>query len=118
MIEYGQRTRNLPAPPSVVWDDLVSPKSAGSRAWLDLLPDEVAPRVLESTRPSRVVWSSLWADRPEDRIVIDIAANGADSAVTFTLLASGEVPDDSKTGHIRKRVNHLLWADLRFSYGN
>lgn len=60
----------------------------------------------------------MWPDRPKDRIAIDIAAVGAESAVTFTLLAAGDLPDASKTGHIRKRVNHLLWADLRFSYGN
>lgn len=102
----------------MVWDDLVEPKSTGTRAWLDLLPDEVAPLVLESVRPSRVVWSSLWPDRPKDRVVIEIASSGGESAVTFTLLAAGDPPDDSKTGHIRRRVNHLLWADLRFSYGN
>jgi hypothetical protein len=33
------------------------------------------------------------------------------------LLAVGDPPDDSKAGHIRKRINHLLFADLRFSYG-
>lgn len=101
-----------------MWDDLVEAKSTGTRAWLDLLPDEVAPQVLESVRPSRVVWSSLWPDRPKDRVVIEIASSGGESAVTFTLLAAGDPPDDSKTGHVRKRVNHLLWADLRFSYGN
>ena len=101
----------------VVFDDLVSPAQSGSRVWLDLLDDEVSPRVLESDRPRQVVWSSLWQSRPEDRVVLDLAESGSDTALTFTLLASGEVPDDSKTGHIRKRINHLLFADLRFSYG-
>jgi hypothetical protein len=65
VIEYGSRTRRLPAPPGVVWDDLVSPQTA----------------------------------------------------LHFTLLAAGDPPDDSKTGHIRRRVSQLLFADLRFSYG-
>lgn len=50
-------------------------------------------------------------------MVIDLASAGSDTAVTFTLLADGDVPDESKMGHIRRRMNHLLFADLRFSYG-
>jgi hypothetical protein len=41
------------------------------------------------------VWSSLWPSRPHDQVQ----------------------PDQSKLGHLRKRLNHLLGADLRFSYG-
>lgn len=117
MTPYGRRTRKLPAPPHVVWEDLVRPASTGGRTWLDLLDDEVAPRVVESDAPKRVVWSSLWTSRPGDRVVIELAAAGCDTAVTFTLLAAGDPPDDSRTGHIRRRVNQLLFADLRFSYG-
>ena len=93
------------------------PAGSGSRVWLDLLDDEVAPRVVESDAPNRVVWSSLWPSRPGDQVVIELAHEGADTALTFTLLAEGDVPDESKTGHIRRRINHLLFADLRFSYG-
>jgi hypothetical protein len=96
----------------------VSPRSHGTRAWLDLLPDEVAPRVLESERPSRVVWSSLWPSRPDDCVVLELSEELGGTALRFTLRAAGDPPDDSKTGHIRKRMNHLLFADLRFSYGN
>lgn len=118
MTPYGNRSRRLPAPPHVVWDDLVAPKADGVRAWLDLLPDEVAPRVLESERPHRVVWSSLWPSRPHDQVVLELAEDHEGTALSFTLLAAGEVPDQSKAGHIRRRVNQLLYADLRFSYGN
>ncbi len=118
MIEYGRRTRTLPPPPHVVWDDLVHPTRAGVRAWLDLLDDEVPPRVLTSQEPSLVVWSSLWVRRPDDQVRLELAPTLGETALTFTLLAAGEPPDQSLTGHIRKRINHLLWADLRFSYGN
>lgn len=117
MTPYGRRTRKLPAPPHVVWGDLVNPATSGSRVWLDLLDDEVPPRVVESAAPNRVVWSSLWPSRPGDQVLLELAAAGSDTALTFTLLADGELPDESKTGHIRRRVNHLLFADLRFSYG-
>jgi hypothetical protein len=116
--EYGKRTRRLPAPPHIVWQDLVHPATTGPRVWLDLRDDEVTPRVVESEAPGRVVWSSLWPHRPEDRVVLELAPAGSDTALTFTLFAVGDDgPDESTTGHIRHRVNHLLFADLRFSYG-
>jgi hypothetical protein len=33
------------------------------------------------------------------------------------LLTPGQAPDVSKTGHLRKWLNQLLFADLRYSYG-
>lgn len=95
----------------------MNPAKTGSRVWLDLLEDEVPPRVVESDAPHRVVWSSLWPSRPGGHVVLELADAGSETALTFTLLADGDMPDESKTGHIRRRINHLLFADLRFSYG-
>jgi hypothetical protein len=67
--------------------------------------------------PGKVVWSSLWPSRPDDLIVLELAAEGVETSLQFTLLTPHEPPDQSKTGHIRRRMNHLLFADLRFSYG-
>lgn len=117
MIEYGNRVRNLPAPPSVVWQDLMSPRIDGVRPWLRLVADEVPPRVVESARPTLVVWASLWPTRPGDLIVMELAPKDGGSSLRAVLLADGDQPDASKSGHIRKRVNHLLFADLRFTYG-
>ena len=114
---YGKRTRRLPAPPHVVFDGLVNPAKTGTRVWLDLMDDEVPPRVVESDGPRRVVWSSLWPSRPCDQVVLELADAGGETALTFTLLADGDMPDESKTGHIRRRINRLLFADLRSSYG-
>lgn len=118
MIEIGSRARTLPAPPSVVWDSLVEPRRPGARPWLHLLADEVDPRVLSAEKPSQVAWSSLWPGRPNDRIHFALTASRAGGTLLrFTLLTPDEAPDQSKTGHLRRRLNQLLFADLRFSYG-
>jgi len=117
VIEYGDRTRALPAPPHVVWDDLVARKHEGTRAWLALLPDEVLPEVVESSRPSLVVWSSLWPTRPGDLVRMTLSPKGLQTALRFVLLADGDAaPDEDLTRHIRQRVNELLYRDLRDSY--
>ena len=118
MIEIGSRARNLPAPPRVVWLSLVDPRRAGSRPWLELLADEVEPRVLAAVEPERVVWSSLWPSRPDDEVHFELTPEAGGTSLRFTLLTPHEMPDASKTGHLRKRLNHLLYADLRYSYGN
>lgn len=117
VIEIGSRARKLPAPPSVVWESLVEPHRQGTRPWLNLLPDEVEPRVLEAEKPNRIVWSSLWPSRPNDQVHFELTAVGGETSLKFTLLTPDEPPDQSKTGHLRRRLNHLLFADLRFSYG-
>jgi hypothetical protein len=117
VIEYGDRARNLPAPPNAVWRDLVERRTEGSRPWLRLLHDEIPPRVIESESPARVVWSSIWPTRPDDQIVFELSPEHGGTSLRVRLLAYGDTPDASKTGHIRKRINHLVFADLRFTYG-
>jgi hypothetical protein len=117
VIEIGSRGRRLPAPPAVVWDSLVDLHRAGARPWLALLSGEVEPRVLEAEKPHRVVWSSIWSSRPQDVIHFDLTGLRGETMLRFTLLTPDEPPDESKTAHLRKRLSHLLFADLRFSYG-
>ncbi|MCZ4549668.1 hypothetical protein [Gordonia rubripertincta] len=85
----GSRARNQPAPPWALYEDLTNPNRQPKRQWLHLLEDEVAPKVIVAENPSRVVWSSLWARRP----------------------------DESFTGHMRKRIGTLINANLRYTYG-
>ncbi len=118
VIEIGSRARTLPAPPPVVWESLTQPRRPQGRAWLELLPDEVEPEVLRADKPNRVVWSSLWPSRPDDQVHFELTPVAAgQTLLRFTLLTPTEPPDQSKTGHLRRRLNHLLFADLRFSYG-
>ncbi|MBF6176473.1 SRPBCC family protein [Nocardia blacklockiae] len=117
MIEFGSRARTAPAPPSAVWESLTRPRRPGARPWLDLLPDEIEPVVLAAEPPDVVVWSSLWPGTPDVRVRFDLSAAGCGTLLRFTLLAAEQQPDPSKTGHLRRRMNRLLFADLRYSYG-
>jgi hypothetical protein len=113
----GRRERRLPAPPHVVWRSLADPHQPGPRPWLRLLEDEVEPRVLTAEEPVLVVWSSLWSRRPDDVLTFDVRPAGVETALCWTLTTTGQPPDPGLTGHLRHRVDHLLWSDLRLSYG-
>lgn len=115
--EYGRRAQRLPPPRAVVWDSLANPYAPRARPWLNLVRDEVPPKVLEKARPERLVWSSLWPDRPRDLIVFELSEDRGETSLQFTLLTPDVLPDQSTTGYLRKRMNYLLFADLRFSYG-
>ncbi|MFC4942085.1 hypothetical protein [Pseudonocardia sp. GCM10023141] len=118
MIEAGVRTRALPAPPHVVATSLVAPDSDPARPWLHLLDDERRPTVVERRSSELVIWSSLWPSRPDARVRFDLAPDPTGgTALTWTLLVDEPVPDPSKVGHLRKRINQLINADLRYSYG-
>ena len=117
MPEIGRRERRLPAPPHVVWRSLAEPHQPGARPWLRLLEDEVEPLVLRAQEPVLVVWSSLWPRRPDDVLTFDLCPAGAETALCWTLSTAAEPPDETLTGHLRHRVNRLLWSDLRLSYG-
>ena len=115
--EIGRRTRNLPAPPRIVWESLTDPHRLGSRPWLSLLDDEVEPRILEAQKPQLVVWSSIWPKTPDEVIRFEVAPDGySGTTLTWTLTSPIEL-DPSVVGHQRFRLNKLLWADLRYSYG-
>jgi len=46
-------------PAHIVFDSLFDPHRSGARPWLELLPDEVEPAVLERDRPRLLVWLRL-----------------------------------------------------------
>lgn len=120
MIEAGQRRRNQPAPPWAVHDALVDPGRDPVRAWLKLAADEQPPQVVESVRPQLVVWSSLWPQRPDALIRFDLPADAAGQGtdLTWTLLVEEPEPHPALLGHLRKRINELINAELRYSFGH
>jgi hypothetical protein len=119
VIEIGARTRNQPAPPDVMFEALTQPDRDPARPWLTLLSDEQAPRIVQSEHPSLVVWSSLWLKRPDARIRFDVLPDdiGQGTDLRWTLLVEEPEPDTPLLGHLRKRVNLLINANLRFTFG-
>ncbi|PJK21452.1 hypothetical protein [Mycolicibacterium goodii] len=119
MVEVVSRERNLPAPPHVVFEDLTVPDRSSARPWLHLLDDEVAPLVLESQEMGYVVWSSLWPQRPDARVRFDLRQSGPGGGtdLRWTLTLDEPRPDESLTGRMRMRINTLIHANLRYTYG-
>jgi hypothetical protein len=118
MIELGSRSKTQPPPPGVVWDTLVDPYRPASRQWLALAEGEVQPTVIESHRPSLVVWSSLWPERPLDQIRFDISGDGeGGSLLRWVLETNDDPPGDAMLGRMRYRINFLINAEMRYSFG-
>jgi len=118
MFEAGSRSRNQPAPPHAVFAALTEPDRDPARRWLRLLDDEQPPRVLEAVKHDLVVWSSLWPKRPDAIVRFDLPRDGGSGTdLRWTLLVGEPLPDASLLGHMRKRLNRLINADLRYSFG-
>lgn len=117
--EIGGRKRNQPAPPHIVFEALTQPDRDSQRPWLMLLDDEVAPKVLKTTYPDTVVWSSLWKERPDAVIRFDLPQDksGQGTDLRWTLEVEEPLPDDGLVGHMRKRLDELINANLRYSFG-
>ncbi len=118
LIEAGRRRRAQPAPPHVVFEALCEPNRDPARAWLQLLADEQWPLVLAADAPGAVVWASLWPSRPDATIRFDLPSDGhGGTDLTWTLMVAEPLPDPSKLGHLRRRINELINAELRYSFG-
>jgi hypothetical protein len=116
MEELARRRHKLPPPPRVLWADLVAPRREGARVWLVPGDGEQRPTTLESVENERVVWSSLWTSRPNDRIVLEVAPGDAGGSVLECVwLAAAPLPGHASP--LRYRLTRLFAEDLRFSYG-
>jgi hypothetical protein len=116
--EIGTRARSQPPPPRVVFESLTEPNRPGGRPWLALLPDEHPPEVLEAREPGLVMWGSLWDRRPDARVRFDLDADADGTRLRWTLLVDEPAPDAALTGHLCKRLNQLINAELRYSFGS
>jgi hypothetical protein len=119
MQEVGSRKRNQPAPPHIIYEALRQPTRDHQRRWLVLLDDEVAPQILDAEEPNLVVWSSIWKKRPDAiiRFVLPRDKGGYGTDLRWTLQVEEPVPDDGLLGHMRKRLNVLINANLRYAFG-
>jgi hypothetical protein len=117
VIEIGSRMRGQPAPPWVVFEALTQPDRDPYRPWLKLLDDEQRPEVVSSQAPTTVVWSSLWIKRPDAVVEFELALGQGGTALRWTLYVDEPIPPDSLVGHLRHRMNQLINADLRFTFG-
>lgn len=96
---------------------LIDPDGDPARPWLHLLPDEQRPAIVEARPSALVVWSSLWPTRPDAQVRFDIRPDGRGTDLTWTLMLAEPLPDGSKLGHMRNRINELIHANLRYSSG-
>jgi hypothetical protein len=117
VIEIGTRMRNQPAPPHAVFEALTDFDRRSARKWLTLLDDEQRPRVLSAEPSSKVVWSSLWLERPDAIIEFELPPGGGGTDLRWRLFVDEPAPDDTLVGHFRKRLNQLINAQLRYSFG-
>jgi hypothetical protein len=119
MIEIGIRRRNQPAPPHILFEALTQPDRDPTRPWLHLLDDEERPRIIQAEAPSLVVWSSLWLKRPDAILRFELPPdrNRQGTDLRWTLSVEPPVPDAALIGHFRKRVNQLINANLRYTFG-
>ena len=119
MHEIGSRKRNQPAPPHIIFEALTHSNRDPQRPWLMLLDEEIAPKVLKTTYPDTVVWSSLWKTRPDAVIHFDLPRDqsGQGTDLRWTLEIDQPLPDDDLVGHMCKRLNELINANLRYSFG-
>jgi hypothetical protein len=106
------RGKAQPPPAHALFEALSNP-AADQRQWLHLRDDELAPVVLQSDPPATVVWSSLWNDRPRDVIRFDIR----DEYLTWTLLGEASEEDEPRLTALDHRINEIVNADLRLSFG-
>jgi uncharacterized protein YndB with AHSA1/START domain len=97
-----------------VFEALVDPDHGARWKWLTLVEDEVPPRVVEAVRPSLVVWSSIWPERPDNLIRFEIELDGSSGTrLTWVLLAPEPETDRFMSQQMRYRLNLFINGQLR-----
>jgi hypothetical protein len=64
-----------------------------------------------------VVWTSIWRKRPDAVVRFDLPAARSGTDLRWTLFVDEPCPAGGLLGHMRKRLNQLINADLRLSFG-
>ncbi|MFC9790494.1 hypothetical protein [Rhodococcus sp. NPDC127528] len=118
MPEIASRRRTQPAPPHIVYRAIVEPDRDQTRPWLILHHDEQRPTGMGAVEPHLVVWSSLWPLRPDARVRFEIVGPPHGSTtLRWTVTVDDPIPEDETIVRMRTRVNELINANLRFTFG-
>ncbi|MDO1486636.1 Uncharacterised protein [Rhodococcus rhodochrous] len=118
MSEIARRRRTQPPPPHIVYQALIDPDRDPRRPWLILHEDEQRPEVVEAVEPDLVVWTSIWSWRRDARIRFELSGSRrSDTAVCWILTVDDPIPDNETILRMRKRVNVLINAHLRSTFG-
>jgi hypothetical protein len=77
------------------------------------------PHLLETDKPSSVVWSSLWNARPDARIRFELPldSEGYGTDLRWVLLVDEPPPDALTLAQMCRRINELINGKLRYSLG-
>lgn len=113
----GDRRRPQPAPPKYVFEALIKPHRDPARPWLKLLDDEIEPRILESHEHDLVVWASIWRIHPRARVRFELEPDRGGGTYLRWILLDESDPGPASVGHMRKRIQQLINANLRFTFG-
>jgi hypothetical protein len=117
-MEIASRRRTQPPPPWVVFEALTQPHRDPTRPWLVLLADETEPTVIAASEPDLVVWSTLWPDRPTIQIRFEIDPDdGQGTNLRWRMLTEEPITDEAEIRRLRRRVNELINANLRYTFG-
>jgi hypothetical protein len=114
--ELASKERTQAPPDWVVWEALADPIHYGGRAWLDLEDNEVVPKTIQASRPTLVVWSSLWPDRPGDQVRFELRRKDGGCAVRWRLLTPDPAPAEDVLKRLRYRLNFLINGKLRATF--
>jgi hypothetical protein len=118
VLEVGTREKSQPPPMHILFEALTQPSRGPSRQWLILLSDEQCPEILHAEEPHTVVWSSLWTGRPDARVRFDLRPDrGGGTTLRWTLSVDEPAEDPALIGHMCKRLNELINAEWRYSFG-
>ncbi len=82
--------------------------------WFAPRPDEQSPEIIQAVEPTRVVWGSIWPDRPDLRVVFEIEAQASyGCVVTWILYGPTDTLDADDLERRRYRMNQLINGILR-----
>jgi hypothetical protein len=118
-VELVRRRKSQAPPARLMWQAIANPESTESRGWpwFEPLADEQVPAIVEIDEPRRVVWGSIWRDRPDLRVVFEIEPHYGDDrygcTVTWILRGPEGALNAEDLERRRYRMNQLINGILR-----